>query len=134
MPIELRVFGEPEAQPRPRWGMGHFYSPKTAFWKAVFMAAKAHKPKPRFEDTPLEMDVVLFFSRPKSKPAWAHWKTTKPDVDNVAKAVMDAMTSAGWWDDDAIIVKLNVQKIYASDKVKPGAIVTIEPCQTEKSA
>ena len=41
----------------------------------------------------------------KSAPA-AH--ICKPDIDNLAKAVMDALTDAGAWRDDCQIVELTI--------------------------
>ena len=40
-------------------------------------------------------------------------KTTKPDLDNMAKNLLDAMTKLGYWDDDALIFDLNLMKYYA---------------------
>ena len=35
----------------------------------------------------------------------------KPDVDNIAKMILDAATAAGWWKDDAQVCKLTVSKM-----------------------
>lgn len=37
---------------------------------------------------------------------------TKPDIDNAVKAVMDAMTKAGVWQDDKQVVCLQAEKKY----------------------
>jgi len=37
----------------------------------------------------------------------------KPDLDNLAKAVLDAMTVGGWWGDDCQITDLRVRKEWA---------------------
>ncbi len=41
------------------------------------------------------------------------WKTTKPDVDNSVKTLIDRMTRLGFWKDDAQIVSLCAEKMYA---------------------
>ena len=46
-------------------------------------------------------------------------KTTKPDLDNMAKNVLDAMTKLGFWTDDALIFDLTLTKYYATQgKIK----------------
>lgn len=39
--------------------------------------------------------------------------TTKPDLDNLAKQLMDAMTRLRFWNDDRQIVELMASKAYA---------------------
>lgn len=41
--------------------------------------------------------------------------TKKPDLDNLAKQIMDAMTRLKFWNDDCQIVCLRCEKIYARD-------------------
>lgn len=36
----------------------------------------------------------------------------RPDIDNLSKAVLDAMTGAGVWNDDAQVVRLVAEKRY----------------------
>lgn len=40
-------------------------------------------------------------------------KITRPDVDNLAKSVLDCMVDAGWLKDDNLIVELVLKKIHA---------------------
>ncbi len=38
--------------------------------------------------------------------------TVKPDVDNLAKQLLDAMTRMGFWEDDRQVVELAGRKRY----------------------
>jgi crossover junction endodeoxyribonuclease RusA len=51
------------------------------------------------------------------------WCPKKPDPDNLAKAVMDALTDCGMWRDDAQIVVLEVTKRFGQI---PGARICIK--------
>ena len=66
--------------------------------------------------TPIEGPVSLdidfdYFIKDKKKRG--RWKTSRPDVDNVAKLLIDCMTKLGFWVDDAQIARLRVSKHYA---------------------
>lgn len=50
--------------------------------------------------------MIVSVKRPKSTKLDA----PKPDIDNYAKAVLDAMTKAGVWDDDTQVQFLGVKK------------------------
>lgn len=50
------------------------------------------------------------------------WKTTKPDTDNLQKALLDSMTKLGFWKDDAQVASLIVEKFWAA---VPGIFVSI---------
>lgn len=50
-------------------------------------------------------------------------RCSTPDLDNLAKAALDALTELGFWRDDAQICGLIVTKIY-DDRV--GATIRIE--------
>lgn len=41
------------------------------------------------------------------------WKTSRPDVDNVVKLLIDCMTKLGFWEDDSQIARLRVSKRYS---------------------
>ena len=49
------------------------------------------------------------------------WKTTKPDVDNSVKTLIDRMTRLGFWKDDAQIASLSDEKVFAEI---PGIYIT----------
>lgn len=51
------------------------------------------------------------------------WKTTKPDIDNAVKTLIDRMTRLGYWKDDAQIVGLLIEKRYS--KI-PGVYIVYE--------
>jgi Holliday junction resolvase RusA-like endonuclease len=128
--ITFFAYGDPKGQPRPRAfarRMGgkfvaRVYNAGTAEgWKSQVAIA--------FRDTdvtdafcgPLEVILDFHFKRPKShynksglKPiAPARWQTNKPDCDNAAKAVLDALTQLGAWTDDAQVSKLKVSKAWS---------------------
>lgn len=52
------------------------------------------------------------------------WKTSKPDTDNLLKAFKDAMTKAGFWQDDAQVCREHNEKVYS--EVVSGVAVTVE--------
>lgn len=123
----MRIFvkGVPEAQARPRMGRGTVYSPKTAWWWAVCSQAQLkHPPKPMLG--PLRLRAVFRFPRPKSVPAKVFWKATRPDADNLIKAVMDAVMASGrWFADDGQIVDVDAMKVYAAAGQEAGAVIDI---------
>lgn len=55
---------------------------------------------------PLAVDILVQVQKPRTSKL----DHPSPDVDNYAKAVMDAMTKAGAWLDDKQVVSLTVTK------------------------
>lgn len=62
-------------------------------------------------DGPLSVMIQWRFEI-KDKKRWATLKTTKPDVDNLAKGLLDVMTKMGFWEDDNQIAELILRKSY----------------------
>ena len=127
--IAFTVPGDPVPQPRPRvstvGGFARAYVPKDhpvhAYRQAVALAARLAGL--RQTDTPMNVCIVAVFKRPASHvTAKGAVKATapkvpRPDVDNIAKAVLDAL---GKFFDDTLVESLSVSKSYgdvASTKV-----------------
>lgn len=67
-------------------------------------------------DGPVELVVVAVYEWPKSwsikrRAQSAGWKTSKPDADNIGKLISDSLNCLVWTD-DAIVARLEVQKVY----------------------
>lgn len=60
--------------------------------------------------TAIAIDAVFTFVRPKSYPdrAWPH---VRPDIDKLARALLDALTHVAYVD-DAQVVSLVIKKVY----------------------
>jgi Holliday junction resolvase RusA-like endonuclease len=74
---------------------------------------------------PTTVGVVFVYPHTKQSAKQGHSvpKTTRPDVDNLAKSVLDCMVDAGWMEDDNIVVELILRKIYAPD---PQVVIDID--------
>ena len=127
-PIRFSVAGTPKPQPRPRAfardGRVRVYDPHTAEgWKsAIADAARQHCPQEPWRGA-VAMSLRFEFTRPKGhyrtgrhagelRDSAPEWHLHKPDCDNLAKAVLDAMTLFGFWRDDCQVVSLDVTKCY----------------------
>lgn len=88
---------------------------------AVVMLREQHLAGPIAE--PVEIEMMAYWPLPKARPAWCdreRWAqrhavggiayATKPDLDNVAKIVLDALVEAGILADDRFVVELNLSK------------------------
>ena len=134
------VAGDPKAQPRhrafARGGNVRCYDPGTAEgWKALIAAAaRPHLPIVPLKG-PVEVHIDFFFRRPKRllrkrDPDRVMWYDRKPDRDNLAKAVLDALTQIGFWFDDAQVCSGRVRKFYCAKLSvlrwsRPGARISI---------
>lgn len=134
--IAFRVDGIPKGLPRGRATIrgrhAGIYDPGTADgWKhAVALGALPYRPNSPIEG-PISVSIEFIMPRPKSKmrkkdPDGKVWCASKPDVDNLEKAVLDALTNAGWWHDDAQVVRLDSVKVYHSKAGRPGAAIYVE--------
>ena len=132
MTVTLTIPGEPVAKGRPRMTRtGHVYTPsKTRLYEAHIQdlwKAKSVATLPTGQ--PIRVSIAAFFAVPKSaskKQKMAldgapHIK--KPDLDNVAKSVLDALNGLAF-DDDSRICLLRVTKQYTLDD--PRVELTLE--------
>jgi Holliday junction resolvase RusA-like endonuclease len=59
------------------------------------------------------------------KPSVPREHVCTPDLDNLIKAVMDAMTVSGWWVDDSQVVEFGRMSKRWASKGDAGATITI---------
>ena len=132
----IKVVGNPKAQPRVRATVrgkhAGVYDPGTADeWKAlVRAAAEPQRPKEPIEG-PIVVSISFMLKRPqrlmrKTDPKGPVPHAVKPDRDNLDKAVLDALQSAGWWRDDCQVYSGVITKNYHRKKGKPGALIVIK--------
>lgn len=117
--IEFFVHGDPVAQGRPKFfrrgdHVGCYDPDKSKVWKKVVADAAAESKITPFEKTlPLALTLRFFIVRPKSiKAAKRPHPIVKPDLDNLAKAIKDALKGLAW-DDDSQVCQMTAQKEYS---------------------
>lgn len=73
------------------------------------------------------LSVGLLWTWPGSEqPAW---KITRPDLDNLAKLALDAMTKTGYWQDDSQVCEFTTAKFTGPI---PGLAVTVSEIKKEE--
>lgn len=129
-----QVWGEALPQPRPRAALirprdplkrpfVQVYDPADAkAWKSAVAAQVIESRDLSMPWAgPLALSLVFYFLRPKSLPKRVTRHAKRPDVDNLAKAVLDALRSIAY-QDDGQITKLEVEKRYGE---KPGVSIAL---------
>jgi len=126
--IEFRVPGEPKGKGRPRFSrLGKFTKTYTdaktkMYEEKIASAARLHIYPNEPLETPLSITLILHVGVPKSYSknrttdclTGKEWPTKKPDLDNVAKAFLDAMNGIVY-KDDVQVIRLHVYKKYSID-------------------
>lgn len=96
-----------------------------AFWYEVLTQIRPASGLPVEGPMSLELDLVWPFLTSHSKRFRAQpvaWYTTKPDCDNLAKAITDQMVRAGYFANDARIAVLTVTKRHGE---QPGVRIVL---------
>lgn len=126
---ELFIEVVPVPKGRPRFSRGgHAYTPKkTELYEALIREKYG---KREFYDCPIWVRLIFSMPIPKSYPKWKlaainqgilkHEKT--PDLDNLAKAVLDALNGVAY-KDDSKITRLILSKHYST---VPGVTIEIQ--------
>lgn len=114
---------EPIPKARPRFTrFGKAYTPKRTqdYEKAIADYFKENPDVPKFEkDIPIAVNLVFGMGVPKSIPKSRTAAmlegiikhTKRPDLDNLQKAVLDALNGIAW-EDDSQIVRITAKKEY----------------------
>lgn len=118
--VNFTIPGEPRGKARPRWGNGRTYTPrKTVEYekrvKSCFLSAGG-----KLLDGEIRAELRAYYGIPKSASKRARADmlcgktrpTKKPDLDNVAKIVLDSLNGLAY-KDDAAVVELTAEKHYS---------------------
>lgn len=139
--IHFTIPGEPQGKARartfynPRLGRSQSITPeKTVLYENLIKSCyEAGDIKGRwFDKEPLRMEINALFGIPRSASrkqreemiAGQRTPTKKPDADNIAKVVCDALNGIAY-KDDTQIVSLHIKKSYTTDE--PRVEVMIQP-------
>lgn len=135
--IAFTVRSVPVSQPRQRVaviaGRARNYTPTkhpvNTFKAACQIAADGVYNGPPLEG-PLRIELEFVFPRPaakiwKRKPMPRELHTKKPDIDNLTKAVLDALNRQVWRD-DAQLAEVVASKWIASGKEPPHVRIVVE--------
>ena len=126
--------GDPVAQPRPkvstRGGFARAYvdakHPIHAYKQAIRLAYV--NAGGDVLGGPVHVSISCWFARPKShskkRSDAPEPKVTKPDVDNLAKAILDALNGVAY-EDDSQVYWLEVQKRYAGENEDVGTWIGV---------
>lgn len=132
MIVGFSVYGIPKGQGnltvrggRAVEGKTHSAASAFASWRSALIdkARAAAERVGQFPDGPLEVWLTFFLPRPASKKK-AAWCITKPDIDKLERAVLDALTLSGLIVDDSRVCRVVKDKPYAIDH-PPRVDVTV---------
>ena len=100
----------------------HYKKDKVASMRRLFeLSLMKYRPKQPSEK-PIKLEVYFFFDVTNRK-LWGKYKTKRPDCDNYIKELKDAMTSVGFWKDDAQVCELKIVKRYSE---KATIVIRVE--------
>ena len=116
----------PKSKGRPRFANGHAYTPKETreYEEAVQKIVKTVISAPF--TTSIRLTLHFFLDTPKS---WSKRKTesalkgeirpaSRPDIDNLCKAIMDALNGGIGYNDDKQIVELHAYEWYGEPRTE----------------
>ncbi|WP_408931109.1 RusA family crossover junction endodeoxyribonuclease [Corynebacterium sp. YSMAA1_1_D6] len=130
--ISFRVVGEPAPKGSKRHvGNGRMIesSKKLPAWmRSVKQEAAKNRPSEPI-DAPVSVYMHFYLPRPK-RPRYDA-PAVKPDVDKLARAILDSLEAAGVLTNDSRVTLLRAIKHYATDTTPPGAEITIHWKETQ---
>lgn len=135
--VIFTVPGEPQGKARPRITKFGTYTPKkTKEYETLvaqaFQKAAEGKNLKWADGSPLAVKIVANFGIPKSTTKAMRkaiydkkvFVTKKPDIDNIAKIILDGLNGVAF-PDDKYICELTVCKDYVVEGMEPHVVVCI---------
>ncbi len=136
--LRITIPGQPVPKGRPRFStrggkVRTFTDAKTvqyehrAAW-AISAATRSRELAPA--GVPVRVDILAIFPRPKrlmrkKDPAGLIPHAVRPDLDNVAKALLDSISQAGLWADDGQVTCLRAEAAYCEKDQQPRVDLSI---------
>nr|DAK92719.1 MAG TPA: Endodeoxyribonuclease RusA [Caudoviricetes sp.] len=135
-PVSFLIPGKPQGKARPRFAAGHAYTDeRTKQYEDItaLLYRRAAEGQAFPKGTPVSVEITLCFAPPKSKPkktrdamlAGEILPLVKPDADNAAKIILDALNGIAYEDDTQVTV-LTVTKAYAASNFVTVTLKTAE--------
>ena len=122
--------GKAVGKGRPRFANGHAYTPETTKeYEDLVRAPFLEKHGKKIEGEALFVQISVYTEPPKSiskkkrEELLKGYPMKKPDLDNVAKIILDALNGVAW-KDDTQVVDLRVNRNWATE-VSESVIVYI---------
>lgn len=135
--IRFTVPGTPQGKGRPRFSTlgGHaraFTPQKTVAYEGLIaLAGQDAMAGAELVDGPVKVTAFATFAIPaswtKKRKAAAKYHATKPDSDNIAKAIGDGLNGVVWRDDSQIAI-CTVVKVYGAI---PSLTIEVHPLLAE---
>jgi Holliday junction resolvase RusA-like endonuclease len=135
--IEFEIIGEPVGKGRPKFssrgGFARAYTPKkTTDYEKKVKECYLDQIGTKFEGA-LRVEITAFYPIPKSTSKKNRVKmlrdeircTKKPDIDNIAKIILDALNGVAY-EDDKQVVSIEVNKMYG--EVPKVAVSLLDLC------
>ena len=132
--MKIFIPGEPVAQPRvkvsTKGGFARAYTerdhPIHAYKQAIRLAYV--NAGGEVLEGPVWIRIVCWFERPKShskkRRQQPEPKATKPDLDNIGKAILDALNEIAY-NDDGQVCRLTVEKWYVGPYDSVGTMIEV---------
>ena len=130
--MEILTFPiKPVAKGRPRVALrgrfAHAYTPQKTrdFEDEIRILARKQWKKPPIVG-PVEVEIMFCFQNPRvtKKTQFKEPHIKRPDCDNLAKGICDALNEITWFDDSQIW-KITIQKIMVRTQKEVGIILGI---------
>ena len=124
--IEFTILGKPMGKQRARsTSFGKMYTPApTVQYENLIKMTYGELKRDMIQEGSIHLSIEVLMPIPTS---WSKKKqdnsigrmcTTKPDVDNIAKIVMDALNGIAWRDDSQVTVLLVTKRYSEQPKLK----------------
>jgi len=114
--ISFTVYGEPTPLSRHMLSKGRMYNPSGMHQREFAKACESFLPLKPLEG-PIEAKMIFYFSRPKYqfrtgrnshllKDGISNWHSTRKDLDNLIKFVLDSLNKKAYLDDSQVLLVL----------------------------